>query len=74
MMTLTSHTSHVLQPSNLSCFKSFKTTFRKVEDAPMFQNNHMELHKISLAEWVDQALKQSFTKKNIKFGFRDTCL
>ncbi len=34
----------------------------------------MELHKIGLARWVDQALKQSFTKKNIKFEFRDTCL
>jgi len=30
----------------------------------------MEPNKITLARWVDQALKQSFTKKNIKFNFK----
>ncbi len=40
----------------------------------MFKNNHMEPYKITLARWVDQALKQSLTKQNIKLGFRTTCI
>ncbi len=30
----------------------------------------MEPNKITLTRWVDQALKQSFTKKIIKFRFK----
>jgi hypothetical protein len=42
MITLPSHTFHVLQPLNVSCFKPFKITFRKIKDATMFKNNHMD--------------------------------
>ncbi len=52
MITLPSHTSHVLQPSNVSCFQPFKITFKKVRDATMSRSNHMELDKITLARWV----------------------
>jgi hypothetical protein len=51
----------------------FKTTFKKVKDAIMSRSNHMEPNNITLIRWVNQVLKQSFTKKNIKFGFKDTC-
>jgi hypothetical protein len=63
MITLPSHTSHALQPLNVSCFKPFKTAFRKVRDVAMFRSNHMEPNKIPLIGWVDQALKQPLTKK-----------
>jgi len=53
MITLPSHTSHALQPLDVSCFKPFKTTFRKVKDATMFKSNHMEPNKIILVGWVD---------------------
>ncbi len=53
MITLPSHTSHALQPLDVSCFKPFKTTFRKVRDATMFKSNHIELNKIIIAGWVD---------------------
>jgi hypothetical protein len=53
MITLPSHTSHALQPLNVSCFKPFKTTFRNVRDVAMFGNNHMELDKITLNGWVN---------------------
>ncbi len=36
----------------------------------MFRNNHMEPDKITLVEWVDHVLTQSFTKKNIKSRFK----
>jgi hypothetical protein len=41
MITLPSHTSHSLQPLNVSCFKPFKTPFRKVRDVVMFRSNYM---------------------------------
>jgi hypothetical protein len=57
MITLPSHTSHALQPLNVYCFKPFKISFLKVRDAIMSRNNHMELDKITLDRWVDQALE-----------------
>jgi hypothetical protein len=49
MITLPSHTSNALQPLNVFYLKSSKTPFRKVGDATMSKNNHMELNKIILA-------------------------
>ncbi len=57
MSTLPSHSSHVLQPLNVFCFKPFKITLKKVGDVIMFRNNHMEPNKITLVGWVDQTLK-----------------
>jgi hypothetical protein len=34
----------------------------------------MELDKITLARWVDQAFEQALTKKNIKYGFKVPCI
>ncbi len=53
MITLPSHTSHALQALNVSCFKPFKATFKKVKDVTMSRSNHMELDKITLIGWVD---------------------
>jgi hypothetical protein len=72
MIILPFHTSHVLQPLDVSCFKPFKTTFRKVRNAAMSRNNHMEPDKITLAGWVNQAINQSLIKRNIKVGFTVT--
>jgi hypothetical protein len=36
----------------------------------MSKSNYMELDKITLIGWVDQALDKSITEQNIKFGFR----
>jgi hypothetical protein len=59
---------HDLEPLDVSCFKPFKTTFRKVKDVAMSRNNRMEPDKITLDGWVDKVLEQS-VQKNIKFGF-----
>jgi hypothetical protein len=55
MITLPSYTSHALQPLYVSCFKPFKTAFKKVRDVIMSRNNQMEPDKIILIGWVDQA-------------------
>jgi hypothetical protein len=65
MITLPSHTSHALQPLNVSCFNPFKITFGKVKDATMSRSIHQEPNKITLVGWLDQP-------KNIKFPFRIT--
>ncbi len=74
MATLPVHTSHALQLFNVSCFKHFKTTFRKEKDVAMFKSIYMELDKITLIGWVDQGLDKSITKQNIRFEFRVTCM
>ncbi len=40
----------------------------------MFRSNNMEPNKIVLVGWVDHAIDQSLTKKNIKVGFKATCI
>jgi hypothetical protein len=53
MITLPSHTSDVQQLLNVSCFKPFKITLRKVKDVVMSRSNHMEANRKTLARWVD---------------------
>ncbi len=36
----------------------------------MSKSNYMELNKITLIRWVDQALDKSIMEQNIRFGFR----
>jgi hypothetical protein len=69
-ITLPSHTSHVLQPLDVFCFKPFKTTLKRFVITS--RSNHMEPNKITVIGWVYQALKQSITRKNIKSGFKAT--
>ncbi len=40
----------------------------------MSKSHHMKLDKTILAGWVDQAIDQSFTKKNIKARFKATSI
>jgi hypothetical protein len=70
MVTLLAHTSHALQPLDVSFFKPFKIAFRKERDNAMVKNNHCEPDKCTLSSWVDKSLDQSLTKKNIKSGFK----
>ncbi len=70
MVTLPTHTSHALNPSNVTCFKPFKTTFRKMKDSTIAKNNYLEPNKITLATWVDKGLQQSLKNKNIKLGIK----
>jgi hypothetical protein len=42
MISWPSHTSHVLQPIIVSCFKPFQITFRRAKDAIMSKSNHMD--------------------------------
>ncbi len=53
MITLPSHTSHTLQPLDVSCFKPFKTTFKKEKNATMAIIKYQELNTITLlVRWI----------------------
>jgi hypothetical protein len=69
MITLPSHTSHALEPLDVSCFKPFKITFKKKKNNNMVRNNYNALKKATLIKWVDKALNVALCKRNIKNGF-----
>jgi len=48
MVTLRTHTSYVLQPLDVTYFKSFKTTFRKERNSSLAKNNYLEPNKVIL--------------------------
>ncbi len=49
MITLQSHTSHILQPFNVESFQLFKTSFKKEENNCLVINNYSsELNKVTL--------------------------
>jgi hypothetical protein len=70
MITLPSHTSHVLQPLDVSYFKPFKTTLNNNYYYSMVSNNYKEPNKIIFANWVDKALNAALSKRNLKNGFK----
>jgi hypothetical protein len=65
MVTLLFHTSHALQPLDVTNFKPFKIIFGKKNSA-MAKNNYFKLDKVTLVAWVDKALQPSSKKENIK--------
>jgi hypothetical protein len=65
MVTLLAHTSHALQPLDVTYFKPFKIIFRKERDSTMVKNNYLEPNKATLTTWVDKVLQQSLKKENI---------
>ena len=72
IISLPSHTSHALQPLDVSCFKPFKTAFRQIRDSWTLLNKGEKVEKTDLCEWTSQALEKSLTAKNIKSSFKKT--
>ena len=72
IISLPSHTSHALQPLDVSCFKPFKNAFRQIRDSWSLLNKGKKVEKTHLCEWTSEALEKSLTAKNIKSGFQKT--
>jgi hypothetical protein len=72
LLTLPSHTSHLIQPLDCSIFRPFKCAFRGYMDAWTLQNRGRPAQKEDLAEWVSLALERTLTANNIIQGFKGT--
>jgi hypothetical protein len=53
----------VLQPLDITYFKSFKNVLKKKRNSIMERKNYLELDKVTLVKWVDKVLFQSLKKK-----------
>ena len=72
IITLPSHTSHRLQPLDISIFKPFKVAFRQYRDKWTIQNKGRGAQKEELAEWVSLGLRKALTPEKIVKGFAAT--
>ena len=70
MISLSSLTSHALQPLDVACFKPFKSAFRAYRNKWMIENNRRKVMKDTLASWVDLAFSRALSKFNILARFR----
>jgi hypothetical protein len=69
LLTLPSHTSHCLQPLDVSIFGPFKRAFKRCRDRWTLQNIGRGASKAVLAQWVSSALEKALTENNIRSGF-----
>ena len=74
IITLPNHTSHRLQPLDVTIFKPFKTTFRACRDRWTIQNKGQTARKEDLAEWVSIGLQKALTITKITKGFTATSI
>ena len=72
LLTLPSHTSHRLQPLDVSVFAPFKRYFKRYRDAWFVNNKGKGASKQTLAMWVSKGLERALTTQNIMVGFRTT--
>ena len=72
LLTRPSHTSHRLQPLDVSVFGPFKRYFKRYRDAWTLKNRGRGACKKILAMWVSKALERALTHMNITSGFRTT--
>ena len=70
MITLPSHTSHGLQPLDVSCFGPVKQHFRAFRNAWNIQHPTKACKKETLAQWMSLALQKALTTSNITSGFK----
>ena len=52
IVSLLSHTSHALQSLDVSCFKAFKTAFKKIRDRWSLRRKTKLVDKQTLCEWT----------------------
>ena len=65
------HTTHALQPLDVSVFKSLKDTFSKAARAMSFAKHFFVISKREFSRVLKSPLDKSFSIPNIKAGFRN---
>lgn len=69
LLTLPAHTSHKLQPLDVSVFSPFKTHFKSERSKWMAKHPHIEIRRTELAELASKAFKLALTSENIIASF-----
>jgi hypothetical protein len=70
LIIVPSHTSHALQPLDITCFKPFKITFKSYRDVWTLANKRKGVGKKDLASWMSLALKKkTLNQSNICKAF-----
>ena len=72
LLVLPSHTSHILQPLDVSVFSPLKTLFRKKTGIAHLINESFESKKANFPVFVKKPWEQSLTRSNIVSGFEAT--
>lgn len=72
LVTLPAHTSHKLQPLDVSVFSPFKNYFKQQRSKWMSNNPNIEIGREELATIASMTFKQALTPANIISGFRRT--
>jgi len=70
LLTLLPHTTHILQPLDVSVFRPFQNYFKIERASWMSKNPGVEVKRFELAELASKALKRALTPSNINVGFR----
>ena len=72
IVILPSHTSHRLQPLDVSIFGPLKRASKRYRDAWSLRNKGRGATKQILAQWVSSALQKALTIPNIQTWFKST--
>ena len=70
MISLSSHTSHALQPLHVACFRPFKNAFKAYRNKWMINNNKGKVEKDTLVHWIYLAFNRAVSNSNISASFR----
>jgi len=70
LLTLLAHTTHRLQPLDVSVSGPFKNYSRVKRASWMEKNVGVEVKRFELVEFASKAFKMDLTPSNIKVGFR----
>ena len=74
LLFLPAHTSHVLQPLDLGCFSSLKTTYRRLINDHITLSDTTRVGKAAFLEFYAEARKTGLRASNIRAGWKATGL
>ena len=68
LLFLLAYTSHVLQPLDLGCFSSLKTSYRRLVNDYIALTDTTKVGKVAFLEFYAEAREISLRESNIRSG------